>query len=67
MKTRKETSGTKAKCNKVKVSLSSGGRGMSQTWRILLLEVENEFHPKYRSHQGLILGGEGGKEGNDLI
>ena len=31
---------------------------MSQTWRILLAEVETEFHPKYRSHRRLILGGE---------
>ena len=30
---------------------------MSQTWRILLAEVETEFHPKYRSHRRLILGG----------
>ena len=27
---------------------------MSQTWRILLAEVETEFHPKYRSHRRLI-------------
>ena len=36
---------------------------MSQTRRILLAEVENEFYPKYRSHQGLIFGGRGWKRG----
>ena len=40
---------------------------MSQTWRILLAEVETEFHPKYRSHRRLILGGREWKRGNDLI
>ena len=36
---------------------------MSQTRRILLAEVETEFHPKYRSHQVLILGWERWKRG----
>ena len=34
---------------------------MSQTWRILLAEVETEFHPKYRSHRRLIFLGGGAR------